>query len=143
MEIKDQLRIQMDKLGIPVSELARRLGVSHQSIRYWLIGRSFPGKAKTQLLESALSFKLDYSEGEVPSGPTVEASLRQTDIETFIEFQNLPPELKVLISQLTKGINQLAGKTPAPPERVHIAEVVDSYGYAIKKPGRPSASSLG
>ena len=139
MEIKDQLRIQMDKLGIPVSELARRMGVSHQSVRFWLIGRSFPGKAKTHLLESVLSFKLDYSEGEVAPGPTVEASLRQTDIETFIDFQNLPAEMKTLISQLIRGINALAANGQGQVESKHISEVVESHGYPRKKPGRPPA----
>ena len=133
MEIKDQIRLQMDRLSMPVSEVAKRLGVSHQTVRYWLIGRSFPGKAKTQLLESSLSFKLDYSEGAIASGPTVEASLRQTDIETFIDFQSLPPEMKLLISQLTRGINQLASKDHGQHDLVRIAESVDSHGYPSKK----------
>ena len=141
MEIKDQLRIQMERLSIPVSELARRVGVSQQSVRYWLIGRSFPGKAKTQLLERELSFKLDYSEGEIVQGPTVEASLRQTDIETFIDFQNLPPEMKLLISQLTRGINQLASKGHDARDRPHIAELVDSHGYPSKKPNHKTLAS--
>ena len=136
MEIKDQLKIQMEKLKVPVSELARRLGVSHQTIRYWLIGRSFPGKAKTQLLESALSFKLDYSEGAIAAGPTVEATLRQTDIETFIDFQNLPPEMKLLISQLTRGINTLANKDRGEHDLQRIADSVDTHGYPTKKPGQ-------
>lgn len=49
MLVKDQLQVRMEQLSMPVNDLARRVGVSDQSVRHWLNGRSFPGKAKCHL----------------------------------------------------------------------------------------------
>lgn len=109
MLVKDQIRVQMEKLGVDVPELARRVGVSNQSIRHWLAGRSFPGKRHTPALEKALSFKLDFSEGNTPSGAaTVDASLQKTDIELFLLINRLPPQMKLIIERLVREVLQIA-----------------------------------
>ena len=82
MLVKDQLQLRMDQLNISVNELARRVGVSSQSVRHWLAGRSFPGKAKCNLIEEALTFKLDFSEGNTGQTETIEQKLTQTDLST-------------------------------------------------------------
>lgn len=94
MLVKDQLRVRMDQLGIPINELAKRLEVSSQSVRHWLSGRSFPGKAKTVALERALSFKIDFSEGGSSKEMPVSERLQHTDIETFLMITKLPPDVK-------------------------------------------------
>lgn len=95
MQVKDQLRVRMEQLQIDVTTLAKRIGVSNQSVRHWLNGRSFPGKRHVPDLEKALSMKLDFSEGETPTAvPTVEATLQAGDIELFLKISRLPPELK-------------------------------------------------
>lgn len=100
MEVKDQLKIRMDELKITPAELARRMAITAQSVRYWLSGRSFPGKAKTAALESALTFKLNFSSATNEHQTTVEDSLRQTDIETFLAITKLPPQLKGLFCKI-------------------------------------------
>jgi transcriptional regulator with XRE-family HTH domain len=104
MLVKDQIRIRMEQLKISVAELASRLGVSNQTVRHWLSGRSFPGKSKTPDLERALSFKLDYSEGASNNVPTVESSLQATDVETFLAISRLPPEIKHLFGKLATAV---------------------------------------
>ena len=118
----------MEELKIPVSELAKRVGVSPQSVRFWLQGRSYPGKAKAALVESALSFKLNYSGSDGP-GQTVSEGLRQTDIETFMLIQQMPEELKTAFSRMAKDIvrcvksgNQSADYGPG-------GATADVYGY--------------
>ena len=135
MDIKDQLRIRMEELQIPTSELAKRIGASQQTVRYWLSGRNFPGKARTSILERELSFKLDFNEGDEPRGETVAESLRQVDIETFIDFQRLPPHLKHVISTLTRSILELADNAQDTRDNVRSSppsELTDSHGYPSK-----------
>ena len=100
MLVKDQLQLRMDQLEMPVNELARRVGVSGQSVRHWLAGRSFPGKAKCNLVEEALSFKLDFSEGNTGQTETIAQKLTQTDLATRNAISQLPPDLQVTIGRL-------------------------------------------
>lgn len=108
MEVKDQLKIRMDELGISPSELARRVKVSPQSVRFWLQGRSHPGKNKVSLVESALTCKLNFSAASSTQSTTVEDALRQSDIETFLAISKLPPELKLLFARLAKAVVSLS-----------------------------------
>lgn len=114
MLVKDQLKIQMDQLKMPVSELAKRVGVSGQSVRHWLAGRSFPGKAKCNLIEEALSFKLDFSEGESAQSITVEQTLKQSSVNTLLVISRLEPEVQLLFAKLAAKFVDLqnASKTP-------------------------------
>ena len=100
MLVKDQLRVRMDQLEIPVNELARRVGVSSQSVRHWLAGRSFPGKAKCNLIEEALTFKLDYSEGNTGQTETIDQKLVQTDLAARNAISQLPADVQVLFMKL-------------------------------------------
>ncbi|WP_210546754.1 helix-turn-helix transcriptional regulator [Rhodoferax sp. PAMC 29310] len=106
----------MDHLNMPVSELAKRLGVSGQSVRHWLSGRSFPGKAKCNLIEDALTFKLDFSEGESTQSITVEQSLKETGVKTLLAISKLPPQVQLLFSNLAAEFVAMhtASKTPEP-----------------------------
>lgn len=132
MEVKDQIKIRMDELGINPPELGRRVGVSAQSVRFWLSGRSFPGKAKTTLLENALSFKLNFSEGLNEYSATVEEGLHQTDIETFLAITKLPPQLKHIFSKLAQEIVECA--EPPRPASLYLqpAPMVNTRGYVTK-----------
>jgi transcriptional regulator with XRE-family HTH domain len=123
MLVKDQLRVRMDQLGIPVNELARRVGVSSQSVRHWIGGRSFPGKAKCNLVEEALTFKLDFSEGNTGQTETIDQKLVQTDLAARNAISLLPPDLQVLFAKLAAGIVEIqrnaqakAKETPASQE---------------------------
>ena len=102
MLVKDQLKVRMDQLEISITELAQRVGVRGTSVRHWLNGRNYPTKAKTFLLEEALSFKLDFSEGEPAGGPTVQETLRGADVNTLLALSKLPPDIRLAISQLTE-----------------------------------------
>lgn len=115
MLVKDQLRVRMDQLGISVTELAKRLEVSNQSVRHWLTGRSFPGKRHVPQLERELSFKLDFSEGNTPHvTPTVDATLQQTDIELFIKISKLPADMKLVVKDLVDTMYMRMTPEPAP-----------------------------
>lgn len=38
MLVKDQIRMQMDRLGVSHRELAKRIGTSEQAARFWTAG---------------------------------------------------------------------------------------------------------
>jgi transcriptional regulator with XRE-family HTH domain len=103
----------MEQLDMPVTQLAKQLQVSNQTVRHWLSGRSFPGKRKTPELERALSFKLDYSEGAEPHAETVESSLQASDVETFLLINRLPAEVKVLFGRMAKAFHDYSVQPPA------------------------------
>lgn len=43
MLVKDQIRMQMDRLGVSHRELAKRIGTSEQTARFWTAGsRTLP-----------------------------------------------------------------------------------------------------
>lgn len=104
MKVKDQIRARREQLGITVNELAKRVGVSGQSVRHWEAGRSFPGKAKTSDLEAALSFTLDWHEGAKPaaSQPQMAALIEQGDIDLLLLICRLPAPFKAILSDLAK-----------------------------------------
>jgi transcriptional regulator with XRE-family HTH domain len=130
MLVKDQLRIRMEQLDITVAELSKRLEVSNQTVRHWLSGRSFPGKSKTPDLERALNFKLDYSEGAAPNAHTVESTLQQADVETFLAINRLPPEIKYLFGKLATAV---VAQLEAAPIRIEPP----AHGTARRSSPRP------
>lgn len=144
MLVKDQLKIRMEQLEMPVSELAKRVGVSGQSVRHWLVGRSFPGKAKCNLIEEALSFKLDFSEGESMQSITVEQTLKQSSVNTLLAISKLPLEVQLLFAKLASAYADLQiksadgtttyldAKTSAP------AQEVKPIASAAKVPPHPA-----
>lgn len=104
MLMKDQLRFQMDQLGMTVNELARRVDVSSQSVRHWLAGRSYPNKKKCLLIEEALSFKLDFSEGESTQSITVEQTIQRTSVDTLMTISRLSPENQLLLAKVAHAM---------------------------------------
>lgn len=131
MLVKDQLRLRMDQLEMPISELARRVGVSGQSVRHWLAGRSFPGKAKCNLVEAVLTFKLDFSEGNTGQTETINQKLTQTDLATRTAISQLPPEMQVtfakLASQFVNALREAQTSRPRPTPG-HPAGLADHDG---------------
>lgn len=113
MLVKDQLKVRMAQLKMPVSELAKRVGVTGQSVRHWVDGRSFPSKAKCNLIEEALSFKLDFSEGKSTQSITVEQTLKQTSVNTLLAIDKLPLDVQLLFARLAEEFValQAASKT--------------------------------
>lgn len=112
MKIREQIRARREQLGISVNELAGRVGVSAQSIRHWEGGRSFPGKSKTAIVEQALSFTLDWTEGRkaTKEQPQMAALIEQGDIELLLVICRLPPAYKAALGELAKmHLNAVAG----------------------------------
>lgn len=109
MLIKDQLKVRMDQLDMPVNELARRVGVSGMSVRHWLDGRNYPTKHKIHLIEEALTCKLDFSEGESDQAITVEDTLKKADIDTFIAISRVPPDVQRLLMKLAERFVEVHG----------------------------------
>lgn len=131
MLVKDQLRVRMEQLKVGVPELAKRIGVSNQSVRHWLSGRSFPGKRHLPELERALSFKLDFSEGDtLTTSQTVEATLQQTDIELFLMIQRMPPDVKVQLARLMQVMIEHANRGSLPAIDLTAAAVKHSAARA-------------
>ena len=134
MLVKDQLLIRMEELKMPVSELAKRVGVSSQSVRYWLTGRSFPGKAKCSLVEEALSFKLDFSEGSSTQSITVEQTLKQSNVNTLQAISRLPLDVQLLFAKLA---NAYARTDAAQPEATTNYQVERAVVQHPSAPGKP------
>jgi hypothetical protein len=111
MLLKDQLKIRMDELDMGVTELARRVGVSSQSVRHWIGGRSFPGKAKCPLVESALSFKMDFSEGQSVQSVTVDDALQRGSVEAFAAISRLPAPTQLIFQKLALAFSELQAKS--------------------------------
>lgn len=135
MLVKDQLKIRMDQLGMSVNELAKRVGVSSQSVRHWLGGRSFPAKSKCNLIEEALTFKLDFSEGESAQSITVEQTLKQTSINTLISISRLSLKNQLLLAKLVDAMLELqqgAKTEQATPYQLPVAK------QPPKMPPRPA-----
>lgn len=104
MKIKDQIRTRREQLGITLLELARRCGVSHQSIRHWESGRSYPSKRVSGKLEDALSFRLDWTEGVKwrTERPDITTLLDKEDVEVMLTIRKLPSQMKQQLASIAK-----------------------------------------
>jgi transcriptional regulator with XRE-family HTH domain len=121
MKVKDQIKLRREQLGITVNELAKRLGTSAQSIRHWENGRSFPGKSKTNALETALSFNIDWTEGSraAEKRSQISGMIDPNDVALLLQISRLPPPAKALIGDLVDmHLRALTGDAVAMPERV-------------------------
>lgn len=137
MLIKDQLRVRMEQLQMTPMELAKRAGVSAQSVRHWLNGRSFPGKRHAPAVEKALSFRLDFSEGNIPQDvPTVGTMVQQVDIELFLLISKLPPEVRIALTSLVRSF-LLAGVSI--PQQPHQQQIEDRDQNSRSSAGRRRA----
>ncbi len=109
MEVKDQLRLRMEELKMSATQLAKRVDVAPQTVRFWLNGRSYPGKTNLHSVEQALSFKLNFSSTANVSG-TVEQMLPKTDMDTFLLIQQMPDQLKASFKKLAQDIVRLSSE---------------------------------
>lgn len=112
MLVKDQIKLRMQELNISHGQLARLCQTSDQTTRYWTSGRSNPRKNRIQLLEQALSFKIDWSEGAAAAGPTVSDSMPARDAQLFAKIQRLPAATKLTFEQLA---DQILEQCPVAP----------------------------
>lgn len=100
----------MEELKINPPELARRLQVSNQTVRYWLSGRNDPRKAQIPAIEKALGpgFRIDLrGEYEAPvSAPAHSPPPAQPDQARSVNMQRRDAELFIMISQLPPGLKQ-------------------------------------
>lgn len=104
MKIGEQIRARREQLGVSVNELANRVGVSAQAVRYWESSRSFPGKSKAPDVESALSFSLDWTEGKRvnPAQPQMASLVDRGDVEMLLTLSRLPAPFKQLMGDLAR-----------------------------------------
>jgi transcriptional regulator with XRE-family HTH domain len=102
MQVKDQIQLRREQLGLTMKQLADRVGVTEQAVRHWESGRSFPGKSKMSLVEQALNFSLDWSEGAHRGDhrKTARDIVDEADVKLLLLISRLPPKLKALLSQL-------------------------------------------
>lgn len=112
MLVKDQIKLRMQQLEISHAQLANLCNTSDQATRNWTSGRSNPRKKRIQLVEQALSFKIDWSEGAQAAGPTVTESMPSRDAELFAKIQRLPAATKMTFEQLA---DQMLEQCPVAP----------------------------
>jgi hypothetical protein len=82
MTVGEQIAAGMARQGLCVIGLARGLGVSCQSVRHWLAGKSLPGKRHVPDLERILGCPLDFSH-PLPLAVTVPGS-GLSDLSRFL-----------------------------------------------------------
>jgi len=123
MEIKQQIRLRREQLGLTVQELADRVGVSASAVRYWESGRNDPNKTQQEALEKGLSFSLDRNEGKQVGATGVAAMVDSADMDLVRMISSLPAGAKAVISDMVRmhldAVNALrdAG-APLPPSSV-------------------------
>jgi len=105
MKVKDQIKARREQLGITIEGLAKRIGVSHQAVRHWEAGRSFPSKSKAPKVEEALSFRIDWTEGVKSrlDRPDITSLLDQEDIDLLLVIRKLPSSVKRIIEQFARS----------------------------------------
>lgn len=134
MKVKDQIRVRREQLGISVDELAKRLEVSGQAVRYWEAGRSFPGKAKAAALEVALSMNIDYTEGagDAYGKNPMAALIDKSDTDLLLLICQLPAPAKKLFGELVQmHVSALDGGRSAFSKRVTEGPI-PSFQHKIK-----------
>lgn len=125
MLVQDQIKLRMEELRLTVQDVAKRVGVSNQTIRHWLSGRNSVGKRHIATVERALgpNWKIDFAgEYETPIAATAPApsraaapapvsaptpgltapDLRQLDVELFLLIAELSPDLKQQLHTLVR-----------------------------------------
>ncbi len=92
MELKDQIRIAREAMGLSIEQLARELEVSRAAIYYWEDGENAPKNNHLRLLEKVLKVRFDT-----------------TGIGDAIPFDkvNLNPSLKPEVVRLAVAISRL------------------------------------
>lgn len=102
MEIKQQIRLRREKLGLSVKDLADMVGVSTTAVRYWESGRNDPNKTQGDALEKAMSFALDWNEGKQVDVTGVAALVDSADRDLLVMISSLPAGAKALITEMVR-----------------------------------------
>ncbi|WOB06535.1 helix-turn-helix transcriptional regulator [Piscinibacter gummiphilus] len=104
MKIKDQIRSRREALGMTMKELADRVGTSEQAVRQWETRGSIPRQKTLRLVEQALSFQIDFTEGLAPpgGGKTAAAYIEQSDIDLVLIIGRLPLHAKTVIGEMAR-----------------------------------------
>lgn len=143
MKVGEQIRARREQLGVSVNELAKRVGVSAQAVRYWESSRSFPGKSKAPDVESALSFSLDWTEGKRvnPARPHMASLVDRGDVELLLTLSRLPAPFKQLMGELAHmhlsavaGGRQNFSGTKTEEARGSFKDTSEASGSAKQKP---------
>ena len=66
MSFIDRLKTLMKRTGMNASGLANKLGVSRQSVAYWLAGRNNPSDQAIDKIAALFGVSAVYREGENP-----------------------------------------------------------------------------
>ena len=124
MRVPEQIRARREQLAITVRELAKRVRVSEQAVRHWEAGRSFPSKATARLVEAALSFTIDWTEGKAVQGRPVGANalIGQGDVELLLLLVRLPANVKKHFAALASEYVALHSPRPAQAEETTTSE---------------------
>lgn len=141
MKIKDQIRARREQLGMSIVQLAEKLGVTDQAVRYWEAGRSNPGKNMARRLEGQLDFNLDWTEGARHSGDrsTINALIDQHDIDLLLLICRLPFDAKNLLGEFARvHLRALEGRTIEERETTaKIPPFLEKKQHADKKTNTP------
>ncbi len=131
MLIKDQIRARREALGMNMSELATRVGVTEQAVRHWESGRSYPRKPMIPLLEEALSFRMDWHEGMDPDSErrTAAAMIDQRDVDLLMVICKLPLRAKKLFGDLARM--HLDAVERARPDVPHSSDTLAAVRAAV------------
>ncbi|WP_157615552.1 helix-turn-helix transcriptional regulator [Rhizobacter sp. Root404] len=130
MRIKDQIRLRRDAAGLSLKGLGDRVGVTEQAVRHWESGRSNPGKATARLLEEALNFSLDWSEGANRKIDATALSMVQPgDIELLVKIARLPKGAKKALAELVDVLD-IAARTPGSSLQADLPQTRKSRAMA-------------
>lgn len=145
MKVGQQIQVRMDQLGVSVPELARRVGVSAQAVRHWVSGRSFPGKRHAPALESALSFRIDFTEGvAVNTGRESTAQLMERqDVELMLMISRLDPRIRTALMSLAEAclaVNSTAVQSFSTKEKAVPVGAFFEKGRDVKRSKKRASS---
>lgn len=100
MRIKDQIRARREALNYTPADVAKKLEISEQAVRHWESGRSYPSVEKMLLLQDALSFTLDWTEGRAGARPTAAEQFQQEDLDLLGLIRRLPEPAQKLMADM-------------------------------------------
>lgn len=100
MEFKERLRQGIIKAAIKQTDLARALGVSVQTVNYWLTGRNKPGRERISLISKILGCSPAWLEfGDEPRVIFEGTAKKESNVVSFtLSIKQVP-----LISWVTAG----------------------------------------
>lgn len=105
MELKDQIRIAREALGLDQPQLAELVGVSKQAIIWWETGENVPRIQRLRKLEEVLNIKLNATgntevDGSLPNLPGV----RPEDLSIAVAISRLPKSYRDALITMLGGL---------------------------------------